>query len=35
VTVYYKPFFFLGGGYLFGLPFSLYIAAACSCCWRC
>ncbi|WP_343649415.1 ABC transporter permease [Herbaspirillum sp.] len=26
VTVYYKPFFFLGGGYLFGLPFSLYIA---------
>ncbi|ADJ62552.1 ABC transporter permease [Herbaspirillum seropedicae] len=28
VTVYYKPFFFLGGGYLFGLPFSLYIAAA-------
>lgn len=27
VTVYYKPFFFLGGGYLFGLPFSLYIAA--------
>ncbi len=28
VTVYYKPFFFLGGGYLFGLPFSLYIAGA-------
>ena len=26
VTVYYKPFFFIGGGYLFGLPFSLYIA---------
>lgn len=26
VTVYYKPFFFLGGGYLFGLPFSLTIA---------
>jgi simple sugar transport system permease protein len=28
VTVYYKPFFFLGGGYLFGLPFSLYLVAA-------
>jgi len=28
VTVYYKPFFFLGGGYLLGLPFSLYIAGA-------
>ncbi|MCA1324991.1 ABC transporter permease [Herbaspirillum sp. alder98] len=28
VTVYYKPFFFIGGGYLFGLPFSLYIALA-------
>lgn len=28
VTVYYKPFFFLGGGYLFGLPFSLFIALA-------
>ncbi|WP_050468679.1 ABC transporter permease [Herbaspirillum chlorophenolicum] len=26
ITVYYKPFFFIGGGYLFGLPFSLYIA---------
>lgn len=28
VTVYYKPFFFLGSGYLFGLPFSLYIVGA-------
>jgi simple sugar transport system permease protein len=28
VTVYYKPFFFLGSGYLFGLPFSIYIVAA-------
>lgn len=28
VTVYYQPFFFLGSGYLFGLPFSLYIVAA-------
>jgi ribose/xylose/arabinose/galactoside ABC-type transport system permease subunit len=27
ITVYYKPFFFLGSGYLFGLPFSLYIVA--------
>ena len=28
VTVYYPPFFFLGGGYLLGLPFSLYVVAA-------
>jgi simple sugar transport system permease protein len=28
VTVYYEPFFFVGGGYLFGLPFSLYVVAA-------
>jgi ribose/xylose/arabinose/galactoside ABC-type transport system permease subunit len=28
VTVYYEPFFFLGGGYLGGLPFSLYVVAA-------
>lgn len=28
LTVYYKPFFFLGSGYLFGLPFSLYIVGA-------
>ena len=28
VTVYYKPFFFLGSGYLLGLPFSLYIVGA-------
>jgi ribose/xylose/arabinose/galactoside ABC-type transport system permease subunit len=28
VTVYYQPFFFLGSGYLFGLPFSLYMVAA-------
>ncbi len=27
ITVYYKPFFFLGGGYLLGLPFSLFIVA--------
>ena len=26
VTVYYKPFFYIGSGYLFGLPFSLFIA---------
>jgi simple sugar transport system permease protein len=31
VTVYYPPFFFLGGGYLFGLPFSLYLVAAVFC----
>ncbi len=27
ITVYYKPFFFLGGGYLLGLPFSVFIVA--------
>lgn len=27
ITVYYQPYFFLGGGYLFGLPFSIYIVA--------
>ena len=25
ITIYYKPYFFFGGGYLFGLPFSIYI----------
>ncbi len=28
LTVYYQPYFFIGGGYLLGLPFSLYIVAA-------
>jgi ribose/xylose/arabinose/galactoside ABC-type transport system permease subunit len=28
VTVYHQPFFFLGGGYLLGLPVSLYVVAA-------
>ncbi|WP_077032612.1 ABC transporter permease [Pelomonas sp. KK5] len=28
VTVYYEPFFFVGNGYLVGLPFAVYIAAA-------
>jgi ribose/xylose/arabinose/galactoside ABC-type transport system permease subunit len=27
VTVYYQPYFFLGSGYLLGLPFSLYVVA--------
>src|SRR4051812_4904331 len=27
VTVYYTPYFFLGGGYLAGLPFSLTVVA--------
>ncbi|MES2041114.1 MAG: ABC transporter permease [Pseudomonadota bacterium] len=27
VTVYYQPYFFIGSGYLFGLPFSLTIVA--------
>jgi simple sugar transport system permease protein len=26
ITIYYTPFFFLGGGYLLGLPFSLFVA---------
>ncbi len=28
ITIYYSPFFFLGSGYLLGLPFSLFIVAA-------
>jgi simple sugar transport system permease protein len=28
ITIYYKPYFFIGSGYLLGLPFSLFIAAA-------
>jgi galactofuranose transport system permease protein len=28
ITIYYKPFFFLGGGYLLGLPFSVFIVVA-------
>jgi ribose/xylose/arabinose/galactoside ABC-type transport system permease subunit len=28
VTVYYQPYFFIGSGYLFGLPFSLFLVAA-------
>ena len=28
ITVYYKPYFVLGNGYLLGLPVALYIAAA-------
>ena len=28
LTIYYKPYFFIGGGYLFGLPFSVYVAGA-------
>ena len=37
ITVYYPPFFSLGNGFLFGLPFALCIAAAvlgpcCTCC---
>ena len=27
VTVYYEPFFFIGNGFLLGIPFSLYIVA--------
>ena len=25
ITIYYQPFFFLGSGYLLGLPFSLFV----------
>jgi len=28
ITVYYAPYFFLGNGFLFGLPFALFIAIA-------
>lgn len=28
ITIYYAPYFFIGSGYLLGLPFSLFIAAA-------
>jgi len=28
ITVYYQPFFYIGSGYLLGLPFSLFIVAA-------
>jgi len=28
LTIYYSPYFYIGAGYLFGLPFSLYIVAA-------
>ncbi|RZI93123.1 MAG: ABC transporter permease [Variovorax sp.] len=28
ITIYYKPYFFLGSGYLLGLPFSLFVVAA-------
>ena len=28
ITIYYEPFFFIGNGFLFGLPFSLYLVAA-------
>ena len=28
ITVYYKPYFFIGNGYVFGLPFTLFIVIA-------
>ena len=28
ITIYYQPYFFIGGGYLLGLPFSLFIVVA-------
>ena len=28
ITVYYAPYFFIGNGFLLGLPFALFIAAA-------
>jgi simple sugar transport system permease protein len=28
ITIYYRPFFFLGNGFLLGFPFSYYIVAA-------
>jgi simple sugar transport system permease protein len=26
ITIYYRPFFFIGGGWLLGLPFAIFIA---------
>lgn len=28
ITIYYSPYFFIGNGYLLGLPFTLYLVAA-------
>lgn len=28
ITIYYAPYFFIGGGWLLGVPFSLFIVAA-------
>ena len=28
ITIYYTPYFFLGGGYLLGVPFSVFVAGA-------
>jgi simple sugar transport system permease protein len=28
ITIYYSPYFFIGNGYILGLPFTLYIVAA-------
>lgn len=28
ITIYYTPYFFIGNGYVLGLPFTLYIVAA-------
>jgi simple sugar transport system permease protein len=28
ITIYYSPYYFIGNGFLLGIPFSLYIAAA-------
>jgi simple sugar transport system permease protein len=28
ITIYYQPYFFIGNGFLLGIPFSLYIVAA-------
>jgi simple sugar transport system permease protein len=28
ITIYYKPYFFIGAGHLFGLPFALWLVAA-------
>jgi simple sugar transport system permease protein len=28
ITIYHKPYFFIGNGFILGLPFSLYLVAA-------
>ena len=31
VTVYYAPYFYIGNGFLLGLPFALFVRLRCMC----